>query len=224
MAAPSLSPTDAVSPAIHRASAMLFKPFRWRFYWRMAVVAFLAGELGGSGGGNFRVPANFPTDHGKQRGGSSEFLGALPWHLPGPLSLTQWIIIGAVAVFAFFAVMLIFLYIASIFRFILFDSVLTGNCSIRENWSRRQREGRKLFTWSLIVMVISLTVLIMVFGTPLLFAWAAGFFQNASQHIAVLVVLAVVLVFLFLLFMLAAGAVHVITRDIMVPMLAFEDI
>jgi len=222
MATPSLSPTDAVSPAIHRASAMLFKPFRWRFYWRMAVVAFLTGELGG--GGNFNVPSNFPTDHGKHRGGSSEFLSAIPWHLPAGLSLTQWIIIGAVAAFALFAVMLIFLYIASIFRFILFNSVLTGNCSIRENWSRRQREGRKLFQWSLIIMVITFTILIMVFGTPLLFAWSAGFFTNPGQHIAVLVVLAMVLMLLFLAFLLVAGAVHIITRDIMVPMFAFEDI
>jgi hypothetical protein len=120
--------------------------------------------------------------------------------------------------------MLIFLYIASIFRFILFDSVLTGRCSIRENWSRRQREGRKLFQWSLIVMVITFTVLVMVFGTPVLFAWSAGFFENASQHVAVLIVMALALLLLFVVFMLVAGAVHVITRDIMVPMLAFEDI
>src|SRR3954462_14011133 len=221
MAAPSLSPTDAVSPAIHRASAMLFKPFRWRFYWRMAVVAFLTGELGG--GGNFNVPSNF-SDHGKHRGGSSEFLSVLPWHLPAGLSVAQWIIIGAIAAFALFAVMLIFLYIASIFRFILFDSVLTGNCSIRENWSRRQREGRKLFQWSLIIMVITFTVLIMVFGTPVLFAWSAGFFENPSQHIPVLIVLGLALLLLLVIFMLVAGAVQIITRDIMVPMLAFEDI
>ena len=223
MATPSLSPTDAVSPAIHRASAMLFKPFRWRFYWRMAVVAFLTGELGG-GGGNFNLPSNFPTDHGKNRGGSSEFLSSLPWHLPGALSVTQWIIIAAVAAFVLFAAMLIFLYIASIFRFILFDSVLTGSCSIRENWSRRQREGRKLFQWSLIIMVITFTVLIMVFGTPVLFAWSAGFFENPSQHIPILILLGLVLLLLLLIFLLIAGAVQIITRDIMVPMLAFEDI
>jgi hypothetical protein len=219
---PSPSATDAVSPAIHRTSAMLFKPFRWSFYWRMAVVAFLTGELGG--GGNFHVPTNFPTDHGRQRRGSSEFLSSIPWHWPGGLSVTQWIIIGAVAVFAFFAVMFIFLYIASIFRFILFDSVLTGKCSIRENWSRRQREGRKLFVWSLIVMGISFTVLIMVFGTPLLFAWSAGFFNNPRQHVAVLVVLALALLVLFVIFALVAGAVHILTRDMLVPMFAFEDI
>jgi len=223
MAIPSLSPTDAVSPAIHRASAMLFKPFRWRFYWRIAVVAFLTGELGG-GGGNFNIPSNFPTDHGKKGGGSSELMSAIPWHLPGVLSVTQWIIVAAVAVFVLFAAMLIFLYIASIFRFILFDSVLTGNCSIRENWSRRRREGRKLFQWSLIIMVITFTVLIMVFGTPALFAWSAGFFENPSQHIPVLIVLGLALLLLLVIFMLVAGAVQIITRDIMVPMLAFEDI
>src|SRR5438132_5611315 len=144
---PSASPVDAFSPAIQRTTALLFKPFRWSFYWRMAIVAFLTGELGGGGG--FNVPTNFPSDRGRQRGGPSDFISSVPWHLPGHFSLTEWIIIGAVAVSALFAVMLIFLYIASIFRFILFDSVLTGRCSIRENWSRRQREGRSFFQWSL---------------------------------------------------------------------------
>src|SRR3954470_3422099 len=161
---PSLSPVDSFSPAIQRASGLLFKPFRWRFYWRMAVVAFLTGELGGGGINN--IPTSFPTDHGRHRGGSSEFIGSLPWHLPATLNTVDWIIIGSVAVLALVAVVLVFLYVASIFRFILFDSVLTGTCSIREGWSRRQREGRKYFQWSLIVMAISLSVFVAIFGTP----------------------------------------------------------
>src|SRR4051812_10510646 len=219
---PSLSPVDSFSPAIQRATGLLFKPFRWRFYWRMAVVAFLTGELGGGGINN--IPTNFPTDHGHRRGGSSEFLHSMPWHLPGTLNTIDWIIIGAFAAAALFAFMLIFLYIASIFRFILFDSVLTGNCSIRENWSRRQREGRKYFRWSLIVMVISLSLVIVVFGTPVLFAWSSGIFQNASQHILLLVLGGIVMLFLFVAFLLVAGAVHMIGRDLLVPMFAFEDI
>ncbi len=151
-------------------------------------------------------------------------MSSLPWHFPGSLSVTEWIIIGAVAVFAFFAVMFIFLYIASIFRFILFDSVLTGNCSIRANWSRRQREGRKFFMWSVIIAAISFSIAIVVFGTPVLFAWSAGIFKNASQHIALLVLGGIAMFFLFLAFLLVAGAVHIISRDMLVPMFAFEDI
>src|SRR5437868_4674919 len=176
---PSLSPVDSFTPAIQRTTALLFKPFRWSFYWRMAVVAFLTGELGG---GSFHVPTNIPTDHGRRRGGSSDLLGAFPWHLPGNLSITEWIIIAAVIVFVFFAVVLIFTYIASIFRFILFDSVLTGNCSIRANWSARQPQGRKYFQWSLIVMALSFSAVIVILGTPVLFAWSSGIFENASQH------------------------------------------
>jgi hypothetical protein len=219
---PSPSATDAVSPAIHRAAAMLFKPFRWSFYWRMAVVAFLTGELGG--GGNFHVPSNFPTSQGGHRRGSSDLLGSLPWHWPAGLSVTQWIIIGAAVFVTLFAVLFIFLYIASIFRFILFDSVLTGNCSIRENWSRRQREGRKLFQWSLIVMAISFTLFVVLFGTPVLFAWSAGLFEHASQNIGILLLGGLLMGLLFVIFALVAGAVHIISRDMLVPMFAFEDI
>ena len=219
---PSLSPVDSFSPAIQRTTGLLFKPFRWNFYWRMAVVAFLTGELGG--GGFNRIPTSFPTDHGRRRGGSSEFLQSLPWHLPGALNTVDWVIIGAFAVAALIAFILVFLYISSIFRFILFDSVLTGKCSIREGWSRRQREGRKYFQWSLIVMAITLTLLLVVFGTPVLFAWSAGIFHNASQHVLLLVLAGIAMMFLFVAYLLAAGAVHVISRDMLVPMFAFEDI
>jgi hypothetical protein len=219
---PSLSPVDSFTPAIQRTTALLFKPFRWSFYWRMAVVAFLTGELGGIKG-NFNIPSNFPTGGGRQRGGSSEFLSSIPWHLP-TLNTIDWIIIGAIAFVAFFAVLLIFLYIASIFRFILFDAVLTGNCSIRESWSRRQSEGRKYFQWSLIVMAISFSIGIVIFGTPVLFAWSSGIFQNARQHILLLVLGGTVMLFLLLAFLLVAGAVHIISRDMLVPMFAFENV
>src|SRR3954468_17441022 len=125
MSFPSQSPVDAFTPAIQRTTALLFKPFRWSFYWRMAVVAFLTGELGG---GSFRFPTSFPTDHRRQRGGSNEFLSGFPLHLPGSLSVTTWIMIAVAVVLLFFVFMVIFTYIASVFRFILFDSVLGGSC------------------------------------------------------------------------------------------------
>ena len=188
----------------------------------MAVVAFFAGEL--AGGGNFNVPTNFPTGHGRQRGGSDEFLSAFPWHLPGSLSVTTWIIIAVAVVLFAFAFVLIFTYIASVFRFILFDSVLSGTCSIGGNWSGRQREGRKYFVWSLIVMAVSFSALIVVFGTPVLFAWSSGIFENASQHVLLLILGGIVMALLFVAFLLVAGAVHIISRDMMVPMIALEDI
>ena len=218
---PSLSPVDSFTPAIQRTGGLLFKPFRWGFYWRMAVVAFFTGELGG---GNFNVPTNFPTDRGRHRGGSSDFLASVPWHFPGSLSITEWIIIGVAAVLGFFAVILIFTYIASVFRFILFDSVLSGNCSIRANWSGRQREGKKYFQWSLIVMAVSFTAVIVIFGTPVLFAWSSGIFEKASEHVLLLILGGIVMVLLFVALALVAGAVHIISRDMMLPMLALEDI
>src|SRR4051812_21896024 len=221
MSFPSQSPVDAFTPAIRRTGALLFSPFRWSFYWRMAVIAFFTGELGGGG---VHFPTSFPTDHGRHRGGSNEFLGGFPWHLPGSLSVTTWIMIAVAVVLFAFAFMLIFTYIASVFRFILFDSVLSGNCSIGGNWSGRQREGRKYFMWSLIVMAVSFSALIVVFGTPVLFAWSAGIFENASQHVLLLVLAGIVMALLFVAFLLAAGAVHIIGRDMIVPMLALEDI
>src|SRR5438445_11235213 len=55
-----LGPTEVIGPAFERAKAQLFAPFRWGFWWRMAIVAFFAGEIGG-GGFNINIPnGGFP--------------------------------------------------------------------------------------------------------------------------------------------------------------------
>jgi len=102
--------------------------------------------------------------------------------------------------------------------------VLTGECHIRESWSRRQSPGRKYFKFSLIVSAISWSVLLVVFGAPILFAWAAGLFNEPSRHIAVLVIGGILLLLLFLAFALALAAFSVLARDLLVPILAMEDI
>src|SRR5438105_13582780 len=60
-----LGPTEVIAPAFERAKAQLFAPFRWGFWWRMAIVAFFAGEIGG-GGFNINIPSGgFPQRTGR---------------------------------------------------------------------------------------------------------------------------------------------------------------
>src|SRR5262249_3997997 len=120
------------------------------------------------------------------------------------------------------ALVLGLMYVSSVFRFILFDAVLTGECHIRSGWSNRQDAGKKFFKFSLIFLVVTLSVLTVVFGAPLLFAWSAGFFQNPSQHMGILIVGGAALFFLFLLFAIVSGVIGIFARDLLVPILALE--
>jgi hypothetical protein len=219
----SRSATDAIGPAFERTKQLLFKPFRFGFWWRMTLVCLFSGQLGGSFNGfNFNVPGNFPQPHRKDD--PSELLGGFPWPHVDPATLRLWIVFAAIAMIALAVLILAFMYISSVLQFILFDSVLTGQCHIREYWSRRQRAGKKYFKFSLIVSAITWSILLVVFGTPILFAWAAGLFHEPSKHMAVLIIGGILLVLVFIAFALALVAFSVLARDLLVPILAMEDI
>jgi hypothetical protein len=221
--APSQGATDAISPAFQRTKHLLFNPFRFSFWWRMTLVCLYSGQLAGSFNGfNFNLPSDWPQS--RRRGGSSGFLADFPWHNVDPSTVWVWVGIAVIGLVALAVFVLVFMYISSMLQFVLFDSVLIGECHIRQNWSRRQRAGRKYFKFSLIVSAVVWTIMLMVFGTPILFAWASGLFAEPSRHLWVLIGGGIVVALLFLVFALAAAAFGVLARDLLVPVLAMEDI
>jgi len=79
-----LSAVDAVSPALDHTRRLLFAPFRFAKWARLAVVTFLSGEMvggGGGGGTGFQFPAPPP------RGGGSEEFHFLQSSPPPPPTL-----------------------------------------------------------------------------------------------------------------------------------------
>ena len=133
-----LSAVDAISPALDHTRRRLFAPFRFAKWARLAVVTFLSGEMvggGGGGGTGFQFPAP-PSG-----GGSEEFY--FLQSSPAEQRLFEylpWILFGVAAVFA---LALLFMYINSVFRFILFDAVLNDRWRLREGWSRWASRGAR---------------------------------------------------------------------------------
>jgi len=217
LAAPpnSLSVFDSISAAMQRAKVQLFKPYRFSFWWRMAIVAVFAGEFSGSSF-NFNVPMGGGGGGGQTNrhflalGPAEVFREMLPWILLGALALV--------------VLIFVLMYVHSVFRFILFDSVLSGQCRILKSWSRRNAYGTRYFVWLILYQLLMLLVLFVLMGLPLLGLWQAGIFGHAGEHIALLVLSVFFLVMVLFVLVLVAWTITTIVKDFLVPIMALEDV
>jgi hypothetical protein len=208
------SAVDAISPAIEHTKRQLFQPFRLGQWWRLALVGLLAGELG-SGGCNTRGYSNLTPHSGTPHSLGTVFAGIDPVLLAGLI---------AVLVVASVALGILFMYIGSVMRFILFDSVLAKECRIRQGWSRRQGPGFRFFLWKLLYALVMFGALVVLVGIPLGFAFAVGWLTDPKEHVVALVLGGIALFFAFMIFIIAMAVIYVLTKDFVVPQMALEGI
>ena len=224
-----LSAVDCVQPALQHTRGQLFTNFRFGQWSRLALVGILAAELhvGGCNFGNMGSNwSRFP------RKTNSEFLpsSALPgnWPLLNPRHLSehiaQFMALIVLAVLVFIVLACIFLYINSVFRFILFDSVLRRHCSIGEGWQKWHRAGRRFFLWQIVFLFSTWALMGALIGVPLFLAMAAGWGTDLREHIGRMIV--GVILFLCVVFTVAivAAVVQVLAKDFLVPIMALEDL
>ncbi len=209
-----ISAVDTITLAFQHTKRQLLQPFRFGQWIRLAVVGLLAGETGSGGG--FNLSTSFP----RQTGASRHFLQP-DWPKIDPAILGGLIAVLLVAGFVFFIVML---YVSSVMRFILFDSVLAKECQIRQGWSRRQGPAWKYFLWQLGLMLATLAAMAVLLGIPAAFALAMGWFNPPRDHVLPLVLGGIVVFFLVFLFFVIVAVVHVLTKDFVVPQMALENI
>ncbi len=211
---------DAIQPAFRHAKEQLLQPFRFGQWMRLAFVGLLAGEMGSGGGCNFSYPMN------TQQRGSQHFAGAA---LPSFFTDHPAVLVGMIAALIVVGIILVvlFTYISSVMRFILFDSIVARECHIRQGWARRKRpEGFRLFLWQLLFMLATLAAFSVVIGVPVACVWALGWFANALRtHVLLGLVLGgLILFFVFLVLLVFVAVVNVMTKDFVVPQMALEDI
>jgi hypothetical protein len=209
-----ISAIDAIAPAFQHTKVQLLRPFRVAEWAKLALVGFLAGELssGGCNGGNFKMPSRPPGGH--------RFVdSALPNIDPALLGVLIALLIVVGLVF-----WILFAYVSSVMRFVLFDSVVTKRCEIGCSWSRRHGDGLRYFVWQILFTLaigIGLTVLI---GIPAAFALAVGWLHNPKQHMVPLILGGMLLFFVVMGFIVLSLVVHVLTKDFVVPQMALEKI
>jgi hypothetical protein len=179
------SAAESISPALARTKQLLFRPFRFGLWARLAVVALITGEAGGGGGGGGSIP-NFNPNRGQ--GGDNHWAKAA--HLFSEPSWEQiqpymgWIVVGVVLALA---VMLLWIYSDCVYRFILLDAVVSGQCRLREGWRRWRAAARRYFLWVITFGFGAFAVVGLVVGVPVLLAYRAGRFEHPDQNLGVLI-------------------------------------
>ena len=210
-----ISAVDTIPLAIEHTKQQLFKPFRFGQWTKLAVVGLLAGELG-SGGGFNGSNFNFPQHPGTSRLSLPGTLGGID-----PALLAALIAVLVVAAFTFGIIMM---YVSSVMRFVLFDSILAKECRIRQGWSRRLGAGWRYFLWQLLFFAVTLGCVVVLIGISAAVAFAMGWLKEPKEHVLPLVLGGIVLFFVLLIFFLTTTVIFVLTKDFVVPQMALENI
>jgi len=209
-----ISAVDTISLAFRHTKQQLLQPFRLGQWSRLALVGLLAGELSSSGGCNGPSNFNFPRHPARQ------------FFTPGLSATNPTLYIGLIVVLiaSAFVLGIVLMYVSSVMRFILFDSVLAKECRIRAGWSRRQGPGLLYFFWKILYTVVSLAGLLVLLGIPLGFAFLMGWLKEPRQHLLPLILGGVAVFFLMFAFFVVLAVIYVLTKDFVVPQMALEDI
>jgi hypothetical protein len=208
-----ISALDAISPAFQHTKQQLLERFRLSQWARLALVGLLAGEL--SSGGGCGSPFHGP------HGGGTHHIPTSGMAAANPLLFAA--AIGALVVFGLLLALLL-VYINSVMRFILFDSVVEKRCQIRQGWHRRQPAGWRYFGWQILLFLASTVGLTILVGVPAAFGLAMGWLTHPGDHVLALILGGIVLFFLVCGFLVSLAVVAVLTKDFVVPQMAIEDI
>lgn len=214
-----LSAIDAFGPAFARVRAMLFHPFRLATWLKMGLIGLLGGGLVVSGSGaNFRTPAvpqNVP--HGDLPNADDILRAIRSIHLADYFHIIV-IVIAVIVVFA-----LIFLYLFCRFRFILFDSVLTGQPDIGLSWRKYESQANRYFGFWLVFRLVTWAALVMIVGVPLWKAYKSGIFSGDNSLPIFFAMLASVALGV-LVVSIAFAIVSTLAKDFIMPVLALDDL
>jgi hypothetical protein len=215
-----ISAVDAIGPAFEHTKQQLLKPFRIDEWAKLALVGFLAGEL--SSGASPSMPGipPIPHSHDDSQHLFSQFGGMnLPNWEPKTIAMAiAFLVVGV------FVAGILFLYLNSVMRFVLFDSVVAKKCEIRKSWARRHAAGMRFFVWQILLGLVSLGSMAVLIGIPALIALSAGWFTNPGDHVLPLVLGGIFVFLVLFVFFVAMFVVIVLTKDFVIPQMALENI
>ncbi len=201
-------------PALQNVKRVLLSPFSVRKWLKLALIAFLAGVVGGGGSGRGSWPSG---------NGGADFAQVWPQIVDWYQAHTDAIIAGAIGVgIVGLAVFLIMLYVNSVFRFIFMESVITTEMRIRKSWHRNKAEGLSYMWWRIGFGLASLLLIALLVGGPvaILVIFILGPAKGGGfAAVGGAIVLGLVAIFFALICALVIGLINAITRDFVLPLM-----
>ncbi|HZD95569.1 MAG TPA: hypothetical protein VE133_15000, partial [Candidatus Sulfotelmatobacter sp.] len=178
-----LSALDAFGPAMARVNAMLFNPFRLSTWLKIGFIGMLGGGVARfSGSFNFRGPmvpdfpkGDFPKDP------FTEIHNAIR-----SIHLADYVHIIVAVLIAIVVISLIFLYLFCRFRFVLFDSVISGEAVVGRGWRRYASQANRYFGFWLVFRLVSWAAIALIVGLPIWNAYKSGSFSSDDSIMALL--------------------------------------
>lgn len=205
-----ISALDAISPAVQRTKAFLFRPFRLGTFLKLCMVASITE---GSGGG---FQGTGPVGHHSHH--HSSFY-APPALTPG------WIALLVAAFLVVIVLGCVVSYLIARLRFAYFHCLIHNIKEIRPGWHLYRAQAARFFWLNL---VVGFCILLAVILTALPFV--AGFwrlFRNlppgGHPDLGSLLLLVLPLIPIVLLLVIAAFAANLVLHDMMMPHFALEN-
>jgi hypothetical protein len=214
-----ISASEAISPALERTKQICFRPFKLTRWLKLAVVTLFTGEVATTSC-NFGAPGNTSGgSHGPiytpppSMGGILGVLHAIP------VILLALLFIVLTGVFV-----LVMSYLWCQFRITLIDTVLTGECRIRESWDKYGSAGIRLFGFYLLSSMLMVASAIGLLVLPLMSAVRSGVFRQPGGGLAYILGAGAILLLIFALVMVLFWVLVVFLKDFVAPVLALEDL
>src|SRR5215468_10673209 len=160
---PPITASEAISPALERTKQICFRPFKFGRWLKLAIVTLFTGEVATTSC-NFNVPNN-------ASGGTAGPVYTPPSGMGGILGVLHAIpmILLALALIAVIGVfVLVMSYLWCQLRLTLIDTVLTGDCRIRESWEKYGQAGIRLFGFYLLSSMLMVASAVGLLILPLL--------------------------------------------------------
>jgi hypothetical protein len=217
----SLSAIDTISVAFEHTKQQLFRPFRWGQWLRLALLGFMTGELSSGGGCSGPSNYNFPTNTHTHPQGSEDFL---PMGHMDPAIAAHIFLFAGLALLVLAAIILVWMYLGSVYRFILIESIITKRVSLREGWHKWQAAGRRFFLWRMVYQFAIGFFFAILIGIPIGIAALLGWLNNPEAHVGPLILAAIPFVLLLIAAAIAAAVVWLLAKDFMAPIMALENL
>ena len=215
------SAVDVIGPAFEHARKQLFEPFRFGQWARLGMLALATGEMSSGSGCNSgyklltSLPSRFPRP-------SQNFVD--PSDVWSSLGLDPAILVSmaVVALVGFLVLGLVWLYVSSVSRFLLFESVLRKNCELSESWGRWQAQGLRYFGWQVALSIVGLGVAAILF-VPLLLPLIPTLKSHGTFGPS-LVLAFLPMILVFTVFGLIMALIGVLTKDFVIPLMAVDSV